>query len=81
MELFDIEDEPVLNIIRNDHPGDSDRCTAEMLRLWLEKKPDATWNHLIQTLREPNIRLETLASKIESLLSKGMIINIVLYIM
>lgn len=71
VELFDVEDEPVLNIIRADHPGDSDKCAAEMLRLWLEKNSDATWNQLIQTFREPNIKLETLALKIEGLLSKG----------
>ena len=71
VELFDVEDEPVLNRIKIDHPGDSDQCTAEMLRLWLEKYSDATWNQLIQTFREPNIKLETLALKIEGLLSKG----------
>ena len=72
VELFDIEDEPVLNTIRTDHPNDSDKCTAEMLRLWLEKKSDATWNQLMDAFREPNIKLEALASKINSMLSKGM---------
>ena len=74
VELFDVEDESVLNTIRTDHPGDSDKCTAEMLRLWLEKKSDASWNQLIKTFREPNIKLEFLASKIENLLPEGIIV-------
>ena len=69
VELFDVEDESVLDTIKINYPGDSEKCAGEMLRLWLEKKPDATWNQLIQTFREPNIKLVTLASKIESLLS------------
>ena len=74
VELFDVEDESVLNTIRTDHPGDSDKCTAEMLRLWLEKKSDASWNQLIKTFRERNIKLESLASKIENLLPEGIIV-------
>ena len=79
VELFDVEDEPVLNRIKADHPGDSDQCTDEMLRLWLEKSSNANWNQLIQTFREPNIKLEALASKIESLLSKGKIYTQCMY--
>ena len=71
VELLDDEDVPVLKRIKADHGRNSDECTAKMLELWLEKKPDTTWNDLIQTLREPNIKFETLASKLESLLCKG----------
>ena len=72
VELLDDADVPALNTIKTDHPGDSNQCTAEMLGLWLEKKSDATWNQLTDAFREPNINLETLASKIDSMLSKGM---------
>ena len=58
-----------LNTIRIDNPGDSEKCAGEMLQLWLQKKSDATWNQLIQTFREPHIKLEVLALNIESLLS------------
>ena len=71
VELFDVDDESVLNTIRTNHPGDADRCAAEMLQLWLEKRSDASWNQLIKTFREPNIKLESLASKIERLLPEG----------
>ena len=62
----------MLNEIERDHSGDPNRCTAEMLKLWLNKKSDASWNQLIQAFRAPQIKLETLASKIEEMLSKGM---------
>ena len=71
VELFDVKDIPVLNTIRINDPGDADRCTAEMLRLWLDRKPDASWNQLIQAFKAPNIKLESLASKVEGMLSKG----------
>ena len=74
VELLDVEDEPLLNTIKVDHHRDSDRCTAEMLQLWLERKSDASWNQLIQAFREPNIKLETLALKVECMLSKGIIV-------
>ena len=72
MELFDVEDEAVLNTIMHNHPGDADSCTGEMLRLWLVRKPDANWNQLIEVLREPNIKLKSLALKVEGMLCKGM---------
>ena len=70
--MFDVEDEPVLDGIKADHPGDANKCAAEMLRLWLNRKPDASWNQLIQAFRASKIKLEALASKIEEMLSKGM---------
>ena len=71
VELFDVKGEPVLNTIRINNPGNADQCTAEMLQLWLDRQPDASWNQLIQAFRAPNIKLEALASKIEEMLSKG----------
>ena len=68
VELLDVEDESALNTIKVNNPGDGHKCTAEMLQLWLEKKPDASWNQLIQALKAPIIKLEDLASKIEALL-------------
>ena len=62
----------VLDEIQANHPGDANKCTAEMLQLWLNSKPDASWNQLTQAFRAPNIKLEALASKIEVMLSKDM---------
>ena len=39
-----------------------------MFQLWLEKCPDATWEHLIQALRE--VGLIQLTTKIEYMLQR-----------
>jgi len=56
----------------------SDAC-REMLELWVEKKPKATWNQLIEALRMPGIELNAVADKIEEMLelpNKGSNIDI-----
>ena len=72
VELLDVEDEPVLNTIKINYPGNVNKCTAEMLQLWLARKPEASWNQLIAVFREPNIKLNALAVRIEEMLSGGM---------
>ena len=47
VELLDDADVPVLNGIKTDHPGDSNKCIEKMLGLWLKRKSDVTWNKLI----------------------------------
>ena len=69
--MYDIGDEAVLDAIKKNY-GDANKCAAEMLRLWLARKPEASWNQLLETLREPGIKLNALAAKIEGMLSKGM---------
>ena len=71
LELLDVEDEPALDVIKVNSSGDVDKCTAAMLQLWLKRKPDASWNQLIEAFRAPNIKLEALASKIEGILFQG----------
>jgi len=73
VELLDGKDEIVLNTTKANFLGNHDKCAAEMLQLWLARKSDASWNQLIQAFREPHIGLNALASKIEGMLSKGMI--------
>ena len=70
LELFDVGDEAVLNTIKKNY-GDANQCAAEMLQLWLERKPEANWNQLLETLRERSVNLNALAAKIEGMLSKG----------
>ena len=69
--LLDVEDEPLVNAIKNTCSGDIYKCTTEMLQLWLTRKAEASWNCLIEVLREPHIKLNALAAKIEGMLSKG----------
>ena len=61
----------MLRTIETNYPGDADKCTEKMLQLWLERRSDANWNQLVQALRMPNIRLDALASELESMLNKG----------
>ena len=72
VELFDHEDVAVLDVIKENHPGDVDKCTAEMLNSWLNRKCEASWNLLLTALREPHIKLKPLASAINALLLQGM---------
>ena len=69
--LFDAGDEAVLNTIKKNNPGDANKCASEMLQLWLDRNPEASWDQLIKVLREPNIKLNSLAEKIKTMLSKG----------
>jgi len=71
VELLDANDEIVLNATKANFLGDHDKCAGEMLQLWLARKPNASWNQLIEAFREPHIGLSFLASKIEGMLSKG----------
>ena len=70
--LLDPGDEVVLDTINKNHPGDADKCAAEMLKLWLARKPEASWNLLLMALKEPHIKLKYLASMINGMLLKGM---------
>ena len=70
IELLDIEDESRLDIIKMQYPNNSNSCATEMLKLWLNKRVEASWNILIRVLRQPHIGLSVLASKIENMLVK-----------
>ena len=73
LELLESEDEVSLERISKDHSGDAEKCTAEMLKLWLATKPEASWNLLLMALEESHIKLSTLASTINAMLLKGML--------
>lgn len=68
LELLEQEDEGELNEIQINNPKNASECCKEMFQLWLRKCPNATWDLLINALREPNIELNTLATTIESML-------------
>ena len=69
LELLKPEDEGKLNEIQySSHRDVSERC-EQMFQLWSERCPDATWEHLIQALRE--VGLNQLASKIYQMLQRA----------
>ena len=63
LELLEQEDEGKLKQIKNNNPNDVEECCTEMFVLWLEKYRTATWNRLIQALKEVN--LNNLATEVE----------------
>ena len=69
IELLDsnnaVED---LDTIEAEHSTDLKKCCTKMFNMWLRKQPQASWNQLIEALRQPNIELDTLATKIEGML-------------
>ena len=69
LELFDPEDESKLDEIQSNKGGNVGDCCGEMLRVWLQKQPYATWNQLIDALRSPGVELFVVASKIEEMLN------------
>ena len=50
--------------------SDLNKCCTKMFQLWLKKQPTASWNQLIEALKQPSINLGALASEIEQMLSK-----------
>ena len=68
IELLDSDDTGNLDIIEADHPSDHDKCCVKMFKLWLRKQPTASWNQLVEALRQPDIEFHTLASRIEQML-------------
>ena len=46
-----------------------DKCCTKMFQLWLDTKASATWNDLLEALRE--LKLSDLASKIEKAIYKS----------
>ena len=70
IELVDSNDVGQLDTIEAEHPTDFNKCCTKMFKLWLRRQPTASWNQLIEALRQPGIELGTLATKIEQMLHK-----------
>ena len=68
IELLDSKNDGELNTIEAEHPSDLNKCCVKMFDLWLKKQPTASWNKLIEALRQPGIELGTLANNIEQML-------------
>ena len=66
LELLEQEDEEKLYKIKCNNPSNVDECCTEMFQLWLRKCTNATWNQLIQALKE--VELNNLAATIEGML-------------
>ena len=68
IELLDSDDVEDLDKIEAENKSDLDKCCTKMFQLWLRKQLTASWNHLIEALKQPDIELHALATKIEQML-------------
>ena len=68
IELLDVDEVEDLDKIEAENKDDLDKCCTKMFQLWLKKQPSASWNQLIVALREPDVELHALATKIEQML-------------
>jgi len=68
LELLEPEDENKLDEIQTNKGGNVSECCTDMLHLWLQKQPYATWNQLIDALKSPGVEMFDVASKIEGML-------------
>ena len=57
-----------LDVIKNNHNGDNEKCCKDMLWYWLSANTDASWKQLIDALRSGAVRLPVVADKIEKIL-------------
>jgi len=71
VELLEADDVATLDAIRSEPKSDNSTCCTRMFTIWLNKQPTATWNQLIEALRQPGIELNDLATKIEQMLLKS----------
>ena len=68
IELLERDDVDELDKIKVQYPQDLNECCKAMFQLWLRKQSNASWNQLIEALRQPGIELDALASKVEQIL-------------
>ena len=69
IELLDPDVEE-LDRIEAEGSSDLNKCCTKMFQLWLNKQSTASWNQLIEALRQPSTNLGALAGKIKQMLSK-----------
>ena len=60
---LDIDDGELAKV-KTDHPGDSQSCLREMLRIWFKKVTDPSWKELVEALK--HLGEEQLALQLEN---------------
>ena len=73
LELLGSEYMESLYVIRENYHN-ATNCTSEMLKLWLQRNPEASWNQLLKALREVNCIV--LAETLRVMLYEGKLISI-----
>lgn len=68
LKLLEEEQEPYLDVIKLNHPGDNKTCCTETFWYWLNSNDNATWQQLIDALRSPAIGLCSVATELKEML-------------
>ena len=66
IELLQQDAVTQLDVIKVNNVNDITKCCSEMLTLWRQQQPGASWSQLIEALRQ--VKLNTIATDIEKLL-------------
>ena len=69
IQLLQEKDINRLNIIKENHPTDIERCCDEMIKRWLDVDTEASWDKLIHALKQ--IEQNALAAEIKQDVVKG----------
>ena len=70
VQLLDAEQAKKLDVIKADHPGDSEKCCTALFNYWLQVDTTASWNKLITALQ--HIGHDVLAERIRLMTSEGL---------
>ena len=65
IQLFKQSQLPKLDAIQTSFTTENQRACIEMLKLWLEITPEATWDDVIHALRAPGLELLSTADSVE----------------
>ena len=68
IELLEDDNNEELDVIHYHFPSDNRACCTKMFQLWLRQQPTASWNQLINSLRQPGVDLDHVATEIEQML-------------
>ena len=65
LELFDEEEEHMLNNIESTYKDNTDKCCLEMFRKWSMAHNNGTWSQIVEALKSPGVKLAAVADKLE----------------
>ena len=63
--LLDEDQENELELIQLNFAGDIQKCCSQMLLVWKQSHPTASWYILVEALRSPGVELNAVAFNIE----------------
>lgn len=69
IELLSECNESQLDVIKANLGSDNEQCCKEMFWYWLRTDDHANWQQLLESLKSPGVKLNTVAANIEGILA------------